>query len=115
MKHIKALFVILFVLLVIIISVENIPGLKTPVVFRIDLGFFDFQTPDIPLATVAVITFLIGVLAMGLFGMVERFRLKKQIKTLLREAAEREKELDSLRSLSNPMGLSGPEQETEGE
>lgn len=100
MKHIKALFLILFVLLIIIVSVQNIPNLKIPVVFKVDLGFFKYQTPNIPLASVAVVTFLIGILSMGFYGITERFRLKKQIKTLLSEARERENELNSIRNLS---------------
>ena len=100
MKHVKALLVILLVVLVVIVAVENIPILNTPVVFRIDLGFgVKKQTPEIPLASVAVITFLVGVISMGLYGITERFRLKRQIKMLLGEAKEREKQLDSLRNL----------------
>jgi uncharacterized integral membrane protein len=100
MKHIKALLVILLVVLVVIVAVENIPNLKTPVVFSIDLGFgIKRQTPDIPLAVVAVVTFLVGVISMGLYGITERFRLKRQIKILLKEVKEKEKELDSLRNL----------------
>ncbi len=99
MKHLKAILIILFVLLVIIVAVENIPNLKTPVVFMVDLGFVKYQTPDIPLASVAIITFLIGVLCMGLYGITERFRLKRQIKKLLGEAMEKDKELNSFRKL----------------
>ena len=110
MKHVKALFVILFVLLVIIVAVQNIPNLKTPVVFGVDLGFYEYQTPNIPLASVAVITFLIGVVSMGLYGIIERFRLKRQIKILMGEAKEREAELNSFRNLPVIPEVITPEQ-----
>jgi uncharacterized integral membrane protein len=98
-KHIKWLAAILFGALVIIVISQNIPNLKASVFFSINLWPFErYQTPNIPLGFIAVITFLIGVLSMAVCGITERFRLKKQIKTLLGEAREREKELNSLRN-----------------
>ncbi len=99
MKHFKAIIVILILLLAFIVAVQNYANLKTPVIFSIDLLFVKYSTPNIPLAFVAVITFLIGVIVMGLYGMMERYRLKRQIKTLLGEVRERDMELDSLRNL----------------
>jgi len=100
MRHVKWLAAILFVVLIIIVISQNIPNLKTPVVFIINLWPFEtYQTPNIPLGFVAVVAFLIGVISMAVCGIVERFRLKKQIKTLLGEAREREKEINSLRNL----------------
>jgi uncharacterized integral membrane protein len=92
------MFAVLFITLIIIVIAENIPNLKTPVIFSVDLYLYKYQTPNIPLGFVAVITFLIGVLAMAICGISERFHLKKQIKTLKAEAKEREKELGSLRN-----------------
>ena len=98
MKHIKAFFIILFLMLVVIVVAENIPNLAKPVVFEVNLWFFDYQTPEIPMGFVAVITFLIGILSMGFFGIVERFSLKKRVKMLQAEIKEREKEIHSLKS-----------------
>ena len=109
MKHIKALIVILLVLLVVILGIENIPSLMTPVEFKIDLWkIYKNQSPNIPLGLVLVVAFLIGVLSMAVCGIAERFRLKKQIKTLLAEAKEREKELASLRNLPVTTGTVTP-------
>jgi len=104
MKHIKALVVILLLLFVVILGVENIPSLMTPVEFKLDLWIYQNQSPNIPLGFVLVITFLIGVISMALCGIAERFRLKKQIKTLQADAKEREKEIDSLRNLPMTTG-----------
>jgi hypothetical protein len=46
------------------------------------------------------ISFLLGVFITGLCGIVERFQLKKQIKTLTTITKEKDKELNSLRNLS---------------
>ena len=43
--------------------------------------------------------FLLGVLLIGLYGITERFRLKKKIKVLTRTLEEREKEVNNLRNL----------------
>lgn len=113
MKHIKALFVILFLMLVVIVVAENIPNLEKPVVFKLDLWFYDYQTPEIPLGFVAVITFLIGILSMGFLGIVERFRLKKQVKILQVEIKEREKEIHSLKSTALTTELVNSEETSE--
>ena len=98
MKHIKAIFVILFLLLIVIVAAQNIPNLEKPVVFKLNLWFFEYQTPNIPLGFVAVVAFMIGVLSMGFLGIVERFQMKKQIKALHGEVRELDKELNSLRT-----------------
>jgi uncharacterized integral membrane protein len=98
MKHVKALLVILFLMLVVIIVAQNIPNLEKPVVFTVNLWFFDYQTSEIPLGFLAVITFLIGILSMGFFGILERFRLKKQVKMLRAEIKEMERDIHSLNS-----------------
>lgn len=113
MKHIKAIFLILIMLLVIIVIAENIPNLKIPVIFSVDLWLIQYQTPNIPLGVVAVVTFLIGVLSIGLLGIVERFQLKKQVKILQTEIKEREKELNSLKTMAVTTEIVNPEQTSE--
>jgi len=99
MKQLKAILVILFLLLVIIVAVQNHAALSTTVKFRVDLVFFDYQTGEMSLYFVSVITFLLGVFFAGLIGIAERFRLNRQIKNLGREIKEKDKELNSLRNL----------------
>jgi len=57
------------------------------------------MTSDITLYEVIIITYLLGVLSIGLYGIAERFRLKKRIKVLTRTLEEREKEVNNLRNL----------------
>jgi putative membrane protein len=99
MKHLRVIVVILFVLLVIIIAVQNYEAMSTTVNFRVNLVFFNYETAPMSIYFVVVIAFLIGVIVTGLYGMTERFRLKRKIKTLTKEANEKDKELNSLRNL----------------
>ncbi|MCP4664844.1 MAG: LapA family protein, partial [Deltaproteobacteria bacterium] len=65
---------------------------------------------EMPLAVVAIITFSVGVISMGLYGMTVFFRLKKRIRSLTKEAKANEKELNSLRNLPVTTEVVGAEQ-----
>jgi putative membrane protein len=99
MKHIKAIISILIMLLVIILIVENLGQLSKTLTLRVDLLFWSHKTPPMAFYLVMIIVFLLGVFIAGFFGIFERFRLKKEIKVLSREKLEKDKELNSLRSL----------------
>lgn len=99
MKHIKAILIILFVLLVITVAVQNNSVMTTKVTFSINLLVYHHQTPPMSLYSVVIIAFLLGVLFMGFYGITERFRLKREIKALMRESKGKDQELQSLRNL----------------
>jgi ATP adenylyltransferase len=99
MKYVKAILVTLCVMLLFVLAIQNYENLTLPVTFRVNLGFFQHETQGMPLALVAVITFIIGVLACGLYGISELYRLKSQVKKLRKEAEEKDAELNSLRNL----------------
>ena len=63
-----------------------------------------------PLGIVAIITFAVGVISMGLYGMAVFLRLKKRIRGLTKEAKANEKELNSLRNLPVTTEVMSPEQ-----
>ena len=48
---------------------------------------------------VVSVSFLLGILVAGFYGIFERFKLKKQIKGLVNSSKEKDKELNSLRNL----------------
>jgi uncharacterized integral membrane protein len=99
MNHIRMIGVILFVLLVVVVAVQNYQAFSTSVKFRVDLLFFEYESSEMSLYLVAVITFLVGVVAAGAYGIMERFQLKRQIRYLAKESGEKDKELNSLRNL----------------
>jgi hypothetical protein len=100
MTHLKAIVFILIGLAAIVLVVQNNAALSTTVKFRMNLYFFqERMTSDITLYEIVMVTYLIGVLSIGLYGIAERFRLKKKIKVLTRTLEEREKEVNNLRNL----------------
>lgn len=100
MSHLKAIVFILIGVAVVVLAVQNQAALSTTVKFRMNLPFFqEFTTSDITLFEIVIVTFLLGVLLIGLYGITERFRLKKKIKVLTRTLEEREKEVNNLRNL----------------
>jgi ATP adenylyltransferase len=113
MTHLKAIVFILIGLAVIVLVVQNNAALSTTVKFRMNPYFFqERMTSDITLYEIVIVTYLIGVLSIGLYGIAERFRLKKRIKVLTRTLEEREKEVNNLRNLpitSDPVPPSRPD------
>jgi hypothetical protein len=100
MTHLKAIVFILIGLAVIVLVVQNNAALSTTVKFRMNPYFFqERMTSEITLYEIVIVTYLIGVLSIGLYGIAERFRLKKRIKVLTRTLEEREKEVNNLRNL----------------
>jgi hypothetical protein len=113
MTHLKAIVFILIGLAVIVLVVQNNAALSTTVKFRMNPYFFqERMTSDITLYEIVIVTYFIGVLSIGLYGIAERFRLKKKIKVLTRTLEEREKEVNNLRNLpitSDPVPPSRPD------
>ncbi len=99
MRHLKVIFGSIFVFLVIVLAVQNYSAFSTSASFKIDLLFFRYETPQMSLYLIALIAFLSGLVFMGFFSLCERLRLKREIKRLNKEARDREKELNSFRTL----------------
>ncbi len=99
MKQLKALIIILFLLLVVVLSVQNYAALTTKINFRANLLFLNYETAGLSVFLIAVLTFLIGVAVTWLFGISERLAFKRQIKTLAKDVKSNEMELNSLRNL----------------
>ena len=100
MPHLKAIIFILIGLLIIILVVQNNAAFSTAVKFRINPYFSQEKvSSDITLYEIVIVSYLLGVLSIGLYGIAERFRLKKKIKVLTRTLEEREKEVNNLRNL----------------
>lgn len=99
MKHLRFIIGIIIMLLVVIIVVENHEAFSTKVVFRIDLLGLHYKSNEISMYIMVTISFLFGILIAGLYGIVERFRLKREIKKMRHISKEKEEELNSLRNL----------------
>jgi ATP adenylyltransferase len=99
MKQIKALVIILFLLLIVVLSVQNCAALANKINFKANLLFLNYQTADLSIFLIAVVTFLFGVVVIWLFGLSERLSFKRQIKDLMKDVKNNEMELNSLRNL----------------
>jgi uncharacterized integral membrane protein len=99
MKHVKAIIVILFLLVVVIVAVQNYQELIKPITFKINLLFFEAETSGLPVFLVSIFTFLLGVLSLWIYGISERLDYRRQIKMLMKDVRDKEQELNSLRNL----------------
>lgn len=99
MNHLKWICGVIVLVMGFIVAVQNYNTLVTPVMFKVDLYFASYQTVGMPLSLVAIITFLVGLISAWLYGITERFRLKKEIKELKKVDREKDNELNSLRNL----------------
>ena len=99
MKHVKAIIVVLFLLIVVIVAVQNYQALTTSIIFKVDLLFFKADTPNLPVFMIAIIAFLIGVACIWVYGISERLDFRRQIKMLMKDVKDKEQELNSLRNL----------------
>lgn len=100
MGHVKIVLGILIGLFVIIVVVQNLDSLNSKVELRVDPVIVEeMKWSEVTVYQMVLIAFLAGVLGTGLHGIIERYRLKKQIKVLTRELQDKDKELSSLRNL----------------
>jgi putative membrane protein len=99
MKHIKAIISIVLMLLVVVLIVENLTQLSQKLTLKADLYFWDWKTEPMAFYFVIIIVFLLGILIASLYGIFERFKLKKEIRIISKEKREKDKELNSLRNL----------------
>jgi uncharacterized integral membrane protein len=99
MVYVKAVLFLLLLVILAALTVQNYETLSAPVNFKMDIVIIKYESSNMPLSFVVVIAFFVGVLATASFGIRERFRSKKEINTLKREARQKDIELNSLRNL----------------
>ena len=99
MKYLRFMLAIILMLLVVIIIVQNHTAMSTQVEFKVNLLFIEYATSAVSIYFVVTTAFLFGILIMGFYGMIERFRLKREIKVLSAASREKDTELNSLRNL----------------
>jgi len=99
MKHVKFMLAIILILVVVILIVQNHEALSTKVSFRVSFFSWNLQASMMSVYYIITISFLFGVIISGTYGIIERFRLMKALKTLRASSQEKEQELNSLRNL----------------
>ena len=97
--YLRKIIIVLIMLLVIVLLVQNHEAMSKKVTFKVDLVFQNFESSKVSLYHVVIISFLLGVVVMGMYGIIEHFRFKRRIKVLTNDLQDQEKELNSLRNL----------------
>jgi uncharacterized integral membrane protein len=99
MKYFRFIIAIILIIFVCAVIIQNHPAMSTSMVFRLNLLFTEFTSIPISLYVVVPVTFLFGVLITWFYGMIEHYRLRRDIKALEKALREKDKELNSLRNL----------------
>jgi uncharacterized integral membrane protein len=99
MKHIKYLFMIFIFLFIFILLVQNDEAFSTKIILKADFKFTKFESPELNIYLLSIISFVLGVIIIWIYDLLERIQLRKQIKRLKKESMEKDKELNSLRNL----------------
>ena len=95
MKHLKFILLIIIVIFIVILMFENYDVFSSKVEYK----FLYFKSPEISMHYIVAIAFFFGIVIGGIYGMIERFQLKKQIKSLIITSKAKDEELNSLRNL----------------
>nr|HID58235.1 DUF1049 domain-containing protein [Desulfobacterales bacterium] len=100
MKSFKPILFSLLVIILVVLVVENIEFFTDTYSLRIDLVFLDYQTPPIHLSIYFLGFFLIGLLLSYIYGLSERIKGKKIIKSQKEMITKLEEELNLIRGSS---------------
>lgn len=99
MRYLKFMLAIILMLVVVILIVQNHEAMSTMVSFQVNLFSLHFQSSEMSVYYIVTISFLFGVIILGIYGIIERFRLMKALKLLKTASQEKDRELNSLRNL----------------
>ncbi len=99
MSYLKAILLSAVVALAIIFMVQNMEALSHPLAIRLNLLFVQFESAPYATYLVILLAFFAGLLTASLLGLVERHRLRREIKGLHKEISGLNQELSSLRNL----------------
>ena len=100
MKYIKFLVYALIIFVVVVLLVQNHEAFNTKVVFKANLLFGSYESSEISVYLISAIAFILGLIITWIFFLFERIQLRKQIKRMIKESKEKDKELSSLRNLA---------------
>ena len=99
MKYIKFLVYALIIFVIVVLLVQNHEAFNTKVIFRANLLFGNYESPEISIYLISAIAFVLGMVITWVYFLLERLQLRKQIKRLKNESRKKDSELNSLRNL----------------
>ena len=86
-------------LVVFILLVQNHEEFNKKVVLKANILIGQYETPELSIYLISTISFVLGVIIIWVYDLLERIQLRKQIKKLKNVSKEKDKELNSLRNL----------------
>lgn len=99
MGYLKAFVVSAAVALAVIFMIQNIEPLSHPLALRLNLYFVNLESTPYPTYLIILLSFFFGLLAASLVGILERLRLRKQLKGKGKEIDRLNNEINSLRNM----------------
>lgn len=110
------IWVIIFGVIALLIF-QNQAFFMTNQSLRVNLGIFkEYHTPELPIAILVLLFFLMGILIAYLFNLSARFKARRSIKKLNATIASQTSEVEGLRRELNALkGIETPEDQPESE
>lgn len=99
MNYIKAILASALVAFAIIFMIQNMEQLSHPLSIRLNLFLVHFESTPYATYLVIILAFFVGLFAASLLGLVERYRLRRNIRAREHDLKRLQRELDSLRNL----------------
>lgn len=99
MGYIKAILVSAAVALAVIFMIQNIEPLSNPLSLRLNLYFLNLESTPYPTYLVIMLAFFFGLLGASMVGLLERMRLRKEIRARKKDIDKLNNEINSLRNL----------------
>ncbi|MGM0451906.1 MAG: lipopolysaccharide assembly protein LapA domain-containing protein [Thermodesulfobacteriota bacterium] len=100
MRKIKYLFWFIIAAVLIVFVAQNQKFFLDQKLLQIDLYFFDYETPKLPVGIYYVAVFVIGLLISYFFSLTEKFRNKKIIRKQNEQIKANERQINDLKTRS---------------
>ncbi len=107
MRKIKYLFWLIIAAVLIVFVYQNRQFFLDQELLRIDLYFFDYATPKLPVGIYYLAVFIIGLLISYFYSLTEKFRNKKAIRKLNDQIKANEQQINKLKTRSESAPAAG--------
>lgn len=107
MRKIKYLFWFIIAAVLIVFVAQNQQFFLDQKLLQIDLYFFDYETPKLPVGIYYLAVFIIGLLISYFYSLTEKFRNKKAIRKLNDQIKANEQQINKLKTQSESAPAAG--------
>ena len=99
MKAFKSIISVIIVVILLVFVLQNGGELSKPAIFHLDLYIVNLSSGPLPLYSIILAIFILGLLISGVMGWATRIRLRSENKRLNRLYLEKDREVNDLRNL----------------